>query len=159
MKSINQQVFELLGTTKMPTLRRDALINYIENYAYICSEKKEVERFRLGMLDILATHDAVQLQVFKDRHNGRFNLVITEGPVAELEDLLDCSSVLRYLWNLPDSMLVGEEARIDINNLDTIIDTFFTKDQNEVYEGVEQYEVNLLGDSIDNQKSSKIIKL
>lgn len=145
--------FEMLGTSNAPHEHRESFPHFINSYLSIAGRKKNAREFKEQLIELFNTFniESVSFNMYYDRYDSVYSYsdILPEKCFDELYDILNEQYFGDRLLQL---QAVCENKRVTLskNSLNTIVEGFFTKEDNDIFYSIENYERNLLNKKLEN---------
>lgn len=154
-------VFDILGTSEHPSEHRDTFPDFLAIYIRTANKKKKSIIFRNELLYFLnKCGEDIILKMDYDPYDNFYIIEIKKPQIENyvlydnIYDFFKDSYFEAELYELVTEN--GGELKITKESLTSIVDCFFTDKENHVFEMVENFEKNLLGEEIlTNKKINK----
>lgn len=166
MKNINKNeifagiFFEFVGTSFSPNEDREEFLNFINNYtSYIYKKNLISEDIRYLEKFVSEYLDEDSILTFKLNYDGEDNRYypkfINEDRSKFSRYYTFAQLNLNIFENSVGYYFDNKKINIQKNNLKSALDSIFTPQEIEVFNLVENYEINILNNSIVNKNRNK----
>lgn len=148
--------FETLGTSSQPTEYRHQFKDFIDVYMSAVDKKQKSVEFKKNLHELFSKNpESVSFEIYHDRYDDCYMFSNFSRECDELYSVLSFCEFQSELYNLCHE----EKMELSPSNIDSVVDSFFSERENLIYDMVENYEKNLLGQSLSQTLKHTVTKI